>query len=351
MATSEEVDLKAVNGSGKFPAQEDVAEELPDRKHVDALLDLSEEDFLKELEPYEYRCYSGWEEAVHGWARVAPLSCILLSQKSSRKLKHKEVDNPVPLSVPNADSSASIAEHCWDSHTALHNGFKKQTLNQHAGSCSNTPLSVLRKDASEWPLLIAMRKTTPNLVLVEKIEEGGALRQTPLQNRAIKPQKHSHRPSNTVVPIKNFTFLPPIESPQMNPQRISGQLCNGKKAPEGETTEENCVTFNKKSGTRGTKMDPVVNPEPPMHSAGLTRGLRTCQHNPLLFSAVRVSITKRCQVPVSSKCDTATSTGFSVDKSLTQALHPVTAAGAEAHMHPSKTVCAVKLYEGCEINV
>lgn len=38
--------------------------ETPERSSVEALLDISEENFLKELEPYEYHCYSGWEEAV-----------------------------------------------------------------------------------------------------------------------------------------------------------------------------------------------------------------------------------------------------------------------------------------------
>lgn len=72
MATSEEVDHTAVDGSDKeLPAQEDAGGEqpysTPDRRHVDALLDISEEDFLKDLEPYEYHCYSGWEEAVSEW--------------------------------------------------------------------------------------------------------------------------------------------------------------------------------------------------------------------------------------------------------------------------------------------
>lgn len=51
----------------ELPVQEDeTGKQLykTERAHVDALLDISEEDFLKELEPYEYHCYPGWEEAV-----------------------------------------------------------------------------------------------------------------------------------------------------------------------------------------------------------------------------------------------------------------------------------------------
>lgn len=54
---------------------------------------------------------------------------------------------------------------------------------------------------------------------------------------------------------------------------------------------------------------------------------------------------------MSPKPDTENRTSFSMGKSLTQALHSGTAVGAQTHMHPSKAVCAVKLYEGCEINV
>lgn len=69
MAAVEEADHTAVNGSvPELSAQGDAAEDqpyqTPDRRHVDALLAFSEEDFLKELEPFEYHCYSGLEEAV-----------------------------------------------------------------------------------------------------------------------------------------------------------------------------------------------------------------------------------------------------------------------------------------------
>ncbi|XP_056235450.1 uncharacterized protein LOC130171450 [Seriola aureovittata] len=353
MATFKEVARTAVGGSDEeLPTQEDaVGEEpyrTPERRHVDVLLDISEEDSLKELEPYEYHCYSGLEEAVRGWARVAPLSCILLTQKRYRKPKHKEADNPTTVSVDptllNADSSASC-----ESHAGSHNNLKKSMpLNQQVGSWSNTPVAALQPDASEWPVLGAMKKTTSHLLLKEKMEAEGMLRGTPVQlhhlslkysvseNKPTKPQRvsHSHRSNNTVVPIKNFTFLPPIKSPHQNP-KVGGQLCSGRKASEGETLEENCFMFDDKSETRGTRVDPAVNTELPNYSAALTSKYRTCQHNPHLFSAVSVSVSKRYQVPISSKPDTVHHRRYSMGKSLTQALHTSTAAGAQAHMHPS----------------
>ncbi|KAM7406215.1 hypothetical protein PAMP_000605 [Pampus punctatissimus] len=340
------MDHTAVNGSDEeLPAQE-----TPERTHADVLLDISEEDFLKELEPHEYHCYSGWEEAVCGWARVAPLSCILLPQKRDWKPKYKEPDNPTPLSVDptmcNVDSSVSNAEPRCELHVGSHNIFKKSMpLNQQMGSCSQTAVEALQPDAPEWSVLSAMQKNMAHLLLDKKIEEEGALRETRLQphhlsskypgseNRPTRPQKHSQRPNNTVVPIKNFTFLPPIKSPQLNPEKASGQLCSGKKAPEGETLEENFYMFDKKSSTRGSRVD--SNPELPTYTAAVTSKHRTCQHNHYLLSAGSVSIPSRYQVPMSSKADIERRTGYSVGKSLTQALHSSTAAGAQAHMHPS----------------
>lgn len=274
---------------------------------------------------------------VRGWARVAPMSCMLLTQKRYRKPKHKEADDPAPLSAdptfPNADGSASIK--------------KPMQSNQHTGSWSNTAVATLQKEASEWPVLNAVSKTMSNLLLGENVEEKGTLRETPSQNRPTKSQKPSHRPNNTVVP-KHLTFLPLIETPHLNPQRVSGQICSGKKAPKGETIEENCFMFDKKSGTKGIRVDPVVNQELPTYSAGLTSKFQMCQHNPHLLSVISVSIPNRYQGPMSSKRDTAHRTNFSMGK---RALHSSTAAGAPARMRPNKTMCAVNLYDGCEINL
>ena len=208
------------------------------------------------------------------------------------------------------------------------------SVNEYTELWSNTAVAGLREDASESSVLNAMQTVVSNLILEEKTEVEGRLRVSPVQNRPTKHQKPSHRPHNAVLPIKNFTFLPPISSLRLNPQRVGG-----KRVAEGETIEENCFIFDLKSGTRGTRLEPVAN---------LTSRYGTCRHDPHLFSAASISLHKRCQVPVSSRRDTAHHTSFSVGKSLK---HPGTAAGAQVHLRPSKTVRAVKMYDGCEINV
>lgn len=67
MATVEVGETTVSGSDGGLAPEEAAGEELrerPDRKHVDALLDISEEELLKELEPQEDHCYGGWDEAV-----------------------------------------------------------------------------------------------------------------------------------------------------------------------------------------------------------------------------------------------------------------------------------------------
>ncbi|XP_054866915.1 uncharacterized protein LOC111572296 [Amphiprion ocellaris] len=297
MVSVKEEDLTAVNGARRdFSTQEDTVWETNaavERRIVDSLLDISEESVLKELEPHEYHCYSGWEEAACGWARAAPLSCILLNQKTHKKPKQKEADNPTPLLVDptpsNADSSSSITEKRGEPLVGLHSSRK---LNPRTGFWSPAMVTAQQPDDAKWSALNVMQRNIAHLSLEENIVEEGTLREPPLQprhlpskysmsmNRTTKPQKHSHRPNNIVVPIKNFTFLPPINSPHLN-NKPSGYPCRSKRAPEGETLEENCFVLDKKSG--GTRR---VHIDPPIYSAALTSKYQTCQHKTTLSSSL-----------------------------------------------------------------
>lgn len=210
------------------------------------------------------------------------------------------------------------------------------------GCWSHTAVAALQADASEWTVLSAVQKTPSHLLLAEKIEE----EKTPShphhlfskysvsENRPTKPQKHSHRPNSTVVPIKNIKFLPPIKSPHLN-SKFGGQLCSGKKASEGEALHENGFMFDKKSETGGTRGSPVANTEFPTYSAALMSKYHTCQHNLNLFSTVSVSVPKRYRAPISSKPDTVHCSSYSMGKSLTPALHSTAAVGAQGHLQPS----------------
>lgn len=240
---------------------------------------------------------------VLGWARVAPLSCILLSQKRDRKAKHKEADNPTPLPVDpiicNVDSSAGNAERRCELQAGPQNSSKKyMPLSQLTVSCSHT---IAEARQPEWSVFNAMKNNLSHLLLEEKIEDGG----TPLQpyhqpnvpeNRSSRPPKHTRRPNSKVLPIKNFIFLPPINSVQ----KAKGQLCSRMKAPE-DALEENCCTFDKRSDTRGLRLEHVADQEFPIYTSTLTAKYQTCQHH--RFSDVNVSLPKRHRVKMSSKPD------------------------------------------------
>ncbi|XP_035008462.2 uncharacterized protein LOC118105111 [Hippoglossus stenolepis] len=349
MATCEEADL-TVCGSDEEPSpQEDEEEEqlyrTPEgrrsKRPADILLDLSEEADLKELEPYQYHLYSGVEEAVCGWDRVAPLSCILLTQKKDRKwtTEPKEADKPTISADPTpvtAESSASIAEQRCESRPGL--------CNQQGESCINNAVAALQLDITEWPFVNAMQKTTSHH-FPETTEEGWTLgatlrphhlstKCTVSEKRHIKPQKHSHRPNSTVVPIKTYTFLPPIKPPHLNP-KVDGQTCSGRKASGGVNLQERGFMLDKRSGRRGRREEPVANAGLPNHPAALTSTHQTCHHNAPLSYAGSVSIPKGYQLSVSSKPDTEQYGRYMMGESLTRILQGSTAAGAQTHLHPS----------------
>lgn len=67
MATVDVRETTEGGADGAAAPEEAAGEELretPDRKHVDALLDISEEELLPQE---EYYCYGGWDEAVSNY--------------------------------------------------------------------------------------------------------------------------------------------------------------------------------------------------------------------------------------------------------------------------------------------
>jgi len=83
MATLNEVDDTAVDDPEELSTQEEaVWEQTPERRLVEVLLDISEEDFMKELEPHEYHCYSGWEDAVSEYISYYSKPCLNLMKGS-----------------------------------------------------------------------------------------------------------------------------------------------------------------------------------------------------------------------------------------------------------------------------
>lgn len=230
---------------------------------------------------------------VRGWARAAPLSCILVTQKDCKKPKQKE---SVDLLFPHAEASPIDST--------------PDQLNQHVGSRSHA--------SGAGPL----QMSPPQRLQGENTQD---LREAPAEIRLTKLQKPSHT-SNTAVPIRHFTFLPPIVSPQLRPRTLGG----GAKASGGKSAEERGLIFVQKSRMRGTRVA-AVNPRAPAGGG--------CS-DPRLFSAISASAQNSYVMAGAPQCNTANCSRLSSGKKV---VHFRGAAHRIPAMNPSKAVCAVNL--------
>lgn len=298
----------------------------PDRGHVDVLLEISEEALMDDLEPYEYHCYQGWEEAVCGWTRAAPLASIVVAEKTGHKSKNKDAEHEASA------KQDKLAEK--NNYERLRSETRNSNLSRSkrifTKSNSSSPTSV----TPEIPVIEDKSKTVCQVVSEDQTTDVG----TPFQNHqevskynlagygSPKPRRNSHSTNNAMVPIKNFTFLPPIKLPQNHQQNISGykhQVC--------ETDSQCFLIIDKINQVRQTKGD-LVNTELPKdaYNEAVSSKYRTCQHNLNYYSAVSVSVPNRYHVAVSSKPETLHPTGYSVSKALCSST-----ANRQFHLQPS----------------
>lgn len=221
-----------------------------------------------------------------------------MSPRRNKNRISKQADSPgrlsVDLALPNVDRSASV---------------KKPTeVNQSTGSWNDTAMAALQKDVSESPVFDAFWKNMSDILPEENTKKKGTHKDSPVKNKLSKIPRSSHRSNNTVVPIKQFTFLPPIEELQLSPQTLNEQL-SSQKLSEGENMEKNSFVFDKKGGMKGARADTVMNQD-----SGLYSRLHVSQCNSQLLSAFSVSIPNRYQGSLSSNRDTAHQTHPSVGK-------------------------------------
>lgn len=204
-------------------------------------------------------------------------------------------------------------------------------LNQLTGSWTDAAVAIRHEDALKWRALVAMHEAMSELSVGERAEEQRAIRDTSLHSRPAKLLKSSHRCNNTVVPIKNMSFLPSIERQQVNPQRgCGGKVCS-KKLHEGETMEGNCLVVDKRSLAKRTGMD--------KDSSTNAAGLNSCFKDSHLFSGCTFSTHNRYQGLMSSKLGALQRASFSKDKSPRPSV--TLAGGPRARPRARKPLCAV----------
>lgn len=225
-----------------------------------------------------------------------------MTQKDCKKPKQKE---SVDLLFPTAEASST-------SNTP-------DQLNQHARSRSHAGgAGPLQSEASRWPVKAA-QKSPPQRENTQDLGEA------PAEIRPTKLQKPSHT-SHTAVPIRNFTFLPPIASLQLRPRMLG----DGAKAPGGKSAEERGLIVVQKSRMRGARAG-AVNPGAP---AGV------CQNNPHLFSTISASGQNSYVMAGASQCNAANCRRLSSGKKV---VHFGGAAPRILATKPSKAVCAGNL--------
>ncbi|XP_023187937.1 uncharacterized protein C16orf46 homolog [Xiphophorus maculatus] len=285
--------------------------EMPERTHIDALLDISEQSFMRDLEPHKWHCYPGWEHAVHGWDRVSPLCCIMMSQKDMAKPKEAESlttsgFNRTPCRV---GSTASLMEQHCKPNPGQPNVKDAASLSHQLGP----------QDQATSPCHSATQKSVPGSSEKKWVarETSPVLRQTsqssPLVYRALKVQKPSVRHDVTMVPIKTFKFLPPINSLQ--------------KDNKGRKTADVKSPYRLKKGIKATRtgLDATAKLERPISSPAATdsnQQCQQCQQSPNLFPKGCVSVPSRKKSSICPKMDTLHPTAYSLGNNMPRGLIP-----------------------------
>lgn len=184
------------------------------------------------------------------------------------KAKPKEADPPSDATVWGGGPSACEVEGHQELPAAPHDSLKEYSPpNQQVGSCAHCAAEA------QQSVLDAVQTNMSQLAL----EESSGARWTPLRpqrplTQLSESRRHGQRPSaaaaGTMVPIKNITFLPPIESLY----KPGGQLCSYRRLPE--ELAQTCSRFDKRSSSRGLR---APGSDVPLYSAALTSKHRTGQ--------------------------------------------------------------------------
>ncbi|CAL9701778.1 unnamed protein product [Knipowitschia caucasica] len=293
-----------------------------DRRHVNVLLDLSEEETKKDLQPHEYHCSPGWDEAVCGWRRVAPYAGLFLAEDTGPRPKHKDIEHDASTSgesvrlvkQPNDTKLQPSTRRSTNTMACIkHNGSNQSPQIPEISSgdaiCKNMAQIVL-EDQTRDP-----RTSFPHRQVISKCALA--------DSKSQKPRTNFFKTNYTLAPIKNLTFLPPIiNMPHQH---------NLNKYQQSVSNMENCFIIDKLSRIRGTKGDLVYTTELPKDiNTETTSKFRTCQHDPHYYSTVSVSVPNRHHVTVSSKPET-----LHPRYSVSKALRSGTAANKPLQIHPS----------------
>ncbi|KAL6478767.1 hypothetical protein MHYP_G00122000 [Metynnis hypsauchen] len=139
-----------------------------DRKHVNVLLDISEEHTLQEQDPYMAQS-QGWKEAIKGWGRSAPLACLFQAQRKGRKVKPDVIDSHCLLCADLklsellvSDCAGTSSESCVITEESLKNTIPAslELLKRAPRNSSSSPSEEESSDFSKGSVTVSEKVVT-----------------------------------------------------------------------------------------------------------------------------------------------------------------------------------------------
>ncbi|XP_064168639.1 uncharacterized protein si:ch73-103b9.2 isoform X2 [Anguilla rostrata] len=245
---------------GKVQDTEWNACQTPDRRHADALLNISEDSFAKDEDAYELSIESGWEEAIQGWGRSPPLACLFQIQKKSRKSKAADGDYHCLLCIDVKHLRHAESEHSTHSlFDSEGNGSSDQHHHCEGSKCPLVCLKSLAKHPSNVSPSVTEHHTcketmkqalcgdeafleASRLTLVETFPESANTHH--LDSQCAKmPEKDR----NVSAIMNSFNVLPPVKA-----QGASDQQSPALRGTEGTENKSAAHGISDGPGLHGT---------------------------------------------------------------------------------------------------
>ncbi|KAL1007343.1 hypothetical protein UPYG_G00085270 [Umbra pygmaea] len=201
--------------------------QLPDREHVDALLDISEGTMSKEEEPIQYVSLSGWDEAIQGWGRTTPLGCLVQTPARSKRVKPGDTEHQphcllcvdlVKLSEPHDSNITNSPESSCVSSLDPEEKYAPIVLGDFQNRASSHTCTVSSTKDFPAESIGDLLKATQQLMFQGKMVQEKC--ETSDTFAIVKGR------SDTVV-INSFAVLPPVKASRPRQQKITSQLMRG----------------------------------------------------------------------------------------------------------------------------
>ncbi|XP_066541378.1 uncharacterized protein C16orf46 homolog isoform X2 [Hoplias malabaricus] len=294
-----------------------------DREHVNALLDISEEHTFKEQDPYEVQHQGGWDEAIQGWRRSAPLACLFQTQKKGKKVKPDIIDFHCILCADLKDPK--LSELCVSDGVATSSESSCETAEEPMNnSIPSTPEVVQRIRNNSSPssseeetsdCSIQEKNTTADLLgnkLMFRSEQCTQITSLPSQYNAKIPFLKG---AGRAALIGNILILPPVKpSTPTNskmPFFLKGrEACDQCPAEREANSVVVCgatraVIVGEKGSVKGDRENTVVIPYC-SSTVDTCQGSLTCKHGPSQhqYELLSIPVPKKALLPFSTLEDT-----------------------------------------------